>query len=237
MGEGNVRPDYGSVEKRLEARVRRVQEAIRTASTQGLESARDFALYSSELAEAGRWDEAESAALSITDDPEERGETLADLATRMSRRGLVSRALGVLERIPDDSAFPGALEEKVIALVEVAKSAFAGGEHSEIDGLIETAFASLRSLGDQGGPWLEPQVMLETGRLFYARRNRRRAVEVWRSGADRAEQLLEVVDCQKILGRLGVELLEAGETHDAKRIETLLAGRYGTFEFDGPGEG
>jgi tetratricopeptide (TPR) repeat protein len=204
-------------ELRLAARRARVAEALRTGDTASLRSSRDLSSYAWELSRAGRLEEAVAIALIIEGDPEERGEILALLAKNLARSGSVDRALALIDQIPDDSTIPDALQEKIYALVAAAAAIAAAGRLADADGLIERALTSREVLGDDGNPWLEPEISLEWGRIHKSS-DREKALGLWRRAAHRAEQLSSDINCLKLLGEIGAEFARAGAVLDAEAI-------------------
>jgi tetratricopeptide (TPR) repeat protein len=204
-------------ESRLAEQRDRVQEALRTGDVSSLRSSRDLGAYAWELSRLGRWDEAESAARRIEDDPEERGEALALLAQGLAKRGACEHAIALVDQIPDDGDAPNAVAEKAIALVVIGKGVAAAGNWEEADKFFERAFVSLEALGDSRSPWSEPETFLEWGRAYLGS-DREKALELWRRAAHRAEQLSSDIDCLKLLGEIGAEFARAGALADAEAI-------------------
>lgn len=138
--------------ERAAAMNREVDRAIATGDFSPLTSALERSALSWKLACNHDWARSEEVALSIQDDPEERGETLGLLAQQLADFGDPTNAERVAHLAPTDIACFGALHEKCMALIRTA-DAFARQESfDDMQRVLKTVGECIRVL-DEEAAW------------------------------------------------------------------------------------
>ena len=180
--------DWEEINNRFEESQARINAAVASRDPSQLHSATDRCSYSWGLARLGEWDQAEAAARAIDDDEDERGQALGILSQRLAAAGLAERAERVALSVTSDITNFGAVQEKMIALIDCAQSYCSHGLPQDAVRVIETGLADFAAFAD-ASDWQATDWLVDAADVYVKIGQPERALQLLETAAEMVQNV------------------------------------------------